>query len=892
MYVGGIKDEDGGLPGQVAMGDKDRSDEEAMGDIQKEFREKSKAKMDIGMVAAGVQEMQKHKIFAEPSPWVISPRSRYMRRWDMVTLMLLLYTAVVTPVEVSFMETKIDTLFWINRSVDALFVKDIVLNFFVAIYDPEDGQLVFHHPTVVRSYLKGWFPIDVISVFPFDLISFMLNTSSVGKMKVLRILRLLRLVKLLRILRAARIFARLETQYNIDYSALELAKFGVLALVTSHWMACAWGLVADLEDSDYNWLKYTAFNTFHETGKLEIGQDPVGVVSTTDIYIAAFYWSSMTMTTIGYGDIVPSTLVERIFVSFAMLVGAFVYGYIIGAVSNVISTKNAKKNDFYKLMGELNSFLKEGRWDHDLCMRLREYFKYRLASSHVDAHTALLQQMSPALRAEITLGMNTWITKVDFFRKCPEALVIQLTMNMKQSTFPPQEKILVPGDWCDKMFMVRKGVAICRKKIVTTGQVFCVECLYKEGKVSYSAHAVTFVDLFSFDRNMLVGALQYFPEVKAHFQKLSIKIVFRSEVIAYSKAYRALEQDGLDADVWDKMDERPDYYLRKLRLIYGDDGFGMQYDGASEQLMKDQAALKVQKVYRGYRGRVLSKVKSTEHNTSGVMPPSVRSMDPTMYTARALDVFHHRAGQSLHTLHLKLDALLNGTEPRKDLERDPKDRSHGEVFSTPLDGSGKKVVGTSSMARSAMKPAGGSSLPPVAATKGIGGGAVAETVKSEVDKLRRDLLDKLDKIKVSGGGGGGGGEQVALGGGEETQQLAVLVQSLADQVGSITRTLSQMSDAQRTFQERSQRTILGHLEQAQTRMAEQVAKTMGGASRPASRVSPGGVADMAESDLPPSRGYGGQYGGAAGGAAGIGTRTLQRRPLGGSTPPARPSQGW
>ena len=420
-------------------------------------------------------------------------------------------------------------------------------------------------------------------------------------------------------------------------------------------------------------------------------------MSTTDIYIAAFYWSSMTMTTIGYGDIVPSTLVERIFVSFAMLVGAFVYGYIIGAVSNVISTKNAKKNDFYKLMGELNSFLKEGRWDHDLCMRLREYFKYRLASSHVDAHTALLQQMSPALRAEITLGMNTWITKVDFFRKCPEALVIQLTMNMKQSTFPPQEKILVPGDWCDKMFMVRKGVAICRKKIVTTGQVFCVECLYKEGKVSYSAHAVTFVDLFSFDRNMLVGALQYFPEVKTHFQKLSIKIVFRSEVIAYSKAYRALEQDGLDADVWDKMDERPDYYLRKLRLIYGDDGFGMQYDGASEQLMKDQAALKVQKVYRGYRGRVLSKVKSTEHNTSGVMPPSVRSMDPTMYTARALDVFHHRAGQSLHTLHLKLDALLNGTEPRKDLERDPKDRSHGEVFSTPLDGSGKKVVGTSSI---------------------------------------------------------------------------------------------------------------------------------------------------------------------------------------------------
>lgn len=883
----GARDEEGGLPGQV----RNPGDEDAVVDIQKEFREKSKAKLDIGMVAAGVQEMQKHKIFMEPSPWVISPRSKYMRRWDMVTLVLLLYTAVVTPVEVSFMDTKIDTLFWINRAVDGLFVKDIVLNFFVAIYDPEDGQLVFHHPTVVRSYLKGWFPIDVVSVFPFDLIALLMNTSSVGRMKVLRILRLLRLVKLLRILRAARIFARLETQYNIDYSMLELVRFAVLALVTSHWMACAWGLVADLEDSEYNWMKYTAFNTFHETGKLEVGQDPRGVVSTTDIYIAAFYWSSMTMTTIGFGDILPSTLIERIFVSFAMLVGAFVYGYIIGAVSNVISTKNAKKNDFYKLMGELNAFLKEGRWDHDLCMRLREYFKYRLASSHVDAHTALLQQMSPALRAEITLGMNTWITKVDFFRKCPEALVIQLTMNMKQSTYPPQEKILVPGDWCDKMFMVRKGVAICRQKIVTTGQVFCVECLYKEGKVSYSAHAVTFVDLFSFDRNMLVGALQYFPDVQKHFQRLSIKIVFREEVIAYSKAFRALETDGVNANVWDKMDERPDFYLKKLRMIYGDDGFGMRYDGASEQEMKERAAIKVQKVYRGYRGRVLSKVKSTEHGTSGVMPNSVRSMDPTMYTARALDVFHHRAGQSLHALHLKLDALLNGTEPRKDLERDVHDRSRSELFSTPLDGSGKKAAGMSSLASLAGNPAGSSSLPPVTVSKGIGGSAAVDAVKSEVDKLRRDLFDKLDRIKVTGGGG----EQVMMGGAEDTQQLAVLVQSLAEQVGSITRTLSQMSDAQRTFQERSQRTILGHLEQAQTRMAEQVAKTMGGVSRPTaapSRVSPGGVADMTESDLPPSRGYGGQYGGTSGGVAGVGTRALQRRPLGGSTPPARPTQGW
>ena len=233
-----------------------------------------------------------------------------------------------------------------------------------------------------------------------------------------------------------------------------------------------------------------------------------------EIYVAAFYWSSMTMTTIGYGDIVPSTWIERIFVSVAMLVGAFMYGYIIGAVGNVIAQANSRKNAFYTLMGELNSFLDEGKLSPDLRIRLREYFKYKMASSHVDAHTALLQQMSPALRAEITLCMNTWITRVDLFKNCPEALIIQLTMAIKQQTFPPQEKILVPGDWSDKMFIVRKGVAICRQKIVTTGQVFCVESLYKEGKVAYSAHAVTFCDLYTIDRDVLMTALKHFESVR------------------------------------------------------------------------------------------------------------------------------------------------------------------------------------------------------------------------------------------------------------------------------------------------------------------------------------------------------------------------------------------
>jgi hypothetical protein len=48
----------------------------------------------------------------------------------------------------------------------------------------------------------------------------------------------------------------------------------------------------------------------------------------------------MTFTTIGYGDIVPYTNIERIFDIVAMLIGALVFGYIIGAVGNVVQQRS------------------------------------------------------------------------------------------------------------------------------------------------------------------------------------------------------------------------------------------------------------------------------------------------------------------------------------------------------------------------------------------------------------------------------------------------------------------------------------------------------------------------------------------------------------------------
>ena len=95
-----------------------------------------------------------------------------MASWDWFTGILLLYTATWTPFEMAFLggsgtdadhtsmdhfvanQLYLEPLFLLNRLVDAAFIADIILVFFLP-YTAPDGALVDNHLAVVKHYLKG-----------------------------------------------------------------------------------------------------------------------------------------------------------------------------------------------------------------------------------------------------------------------------------------------------------------------------------------------------------------------------------------------------------------------------------------------------------------------------------------------------------------------------------------------------------------------------------------------------------------------------------------------------------------------------------------------------------------------------------------------------------------
>ena len=199
--------------------------------------------------------------------------------------------------------------------------------------------------------MRSWFIIDLLSILPFDVVGKEVSSNVVSSLKLVRIVRLLRLLKLVRIMRASRIFKRLESRISVSYSIIGLVQFTVLLLVCSHWMACLWAMGARLEDeSAYTWLHALCvrrsagwLDDERATPKRMIDDDAAAKSCAVawrhfEVYTASLYWAITSITSVGYGDILPTSPGEMRLATFALLSGGILWAYIIGSACGIIST--------------------------------------------------------------------------------------------------------------------------------------------------------------------------------------------------------------------------------------------------------------------------------------------------------------------------------------------------------------------------------------------------------------------------------------------------------------------------------------------------------------------------------------------------------------------------
>ena len=59
-------------------------------------------------------------------------------------------------------------------------------------------------------------------------------------------------------------------------------------------------------------------------------------------YITSIYFAVTTMLTVGYGDVIPKTPLEKLFCVFSMLITCCVFAYSMNVIGNIIENLNKK----------------------------------------------------------------------------------------------------------------------------------------------------------------------------------------------------------------------------------------------------------------------------------------------------------------------------------------------------------------------------------------------------------------------------------------------------------------------------------------------------------------------------------------------------------------------
>lgn len=287
---------------------------------------------------------------------------------------------------------------------------DIILNFFSA-YTDKDENLIKSHQKIIRTYVKSWFFIDLISVLPFNAFLIIYNRNHHKSNKLIpNIFRLFRITKLLRITKIVKkgnissitkvILEKLKLNSNIE----KLIYFLLTFFLLSHLSTCIWYFVAKMENlSPDSWVVR------------------LGYIDDTNfqIYILSFYWTLTTVTTVGYGDISAGTTPERIYNLFIMSFGVLMYSFAIGSLSSIVAALDQKTAEMNQKLQVLASIKKEYHLDKTIYDKVRKVLKFDLSRNQREK-MQFLQELPNKLRIELSQIMHDKaIQHLNFFRDQP-----------------------------------------------------------------------------------------------------------------------------------------------------------------------------------------------------------------------------------------------------------------------------------------------------------------------------------------------------------------------------------------------------------------------------------------------------------------------------------------
>jgi hypothetical protein len=248
----------------------------------------------------------------------------------------------------------------------------------------------------------------------------------------------------------------------------------------------------------------------------------------------------MTITSIGYGDIVPANTTEYIVCVVLMLFGGATWAYIIGNSCGILANLEMHTIEFQRDMDELNYTMKQRNIKPELRRSVREYFHFQKELPRERALTGLINKMSPKVGGEFTTACNSFLAHSNayFLSQVPPDCQASITRQIEVEAYAPREEI---GE-IFTMYIMRKGI------VAKGGQILDAGCIWGEDMILDTvklmklsiAQSLTFVQVFKLTRTVLDDITAHFPAAAMSVRKAQIRMAFRRAVFFVAKTKKSI----------------------------------------------------------------------------------------------------------------------------------------------------------------------------------------------------------------------------------------------------------------------------------------------------------------------------------------------------------------
>nr|XP_014341812.1 PREDICTED: cyclic nucleotide-gated cation channel subunit A-like [Latimeria chalumnae] len=378
-----------------------------------------------------------------------SPKNRWIRIWECVVAASSFISTLLVMFQVYF-DTSYTAAWGIQYFMDVVYLLNIFSRFYIGL--ESHGVVITDAFLVRKRYLQGWFHLDTISTLPFELITMAYPPEDMWK-----IIALCRVNRLLRIFRFFSFISSCSQEPGVSV-CLAIVKYICIIVICVHTFGCIWyGLVCSPTHRNEA-RRCTEESAWPEL--LHFINQSITSMSTAEAYVVCIYWSAVTLTSIGYGDIHAFNNIEVLLSILTMLIGfSILLGVVTSGMSSIITNLDARRGRYYHRFNTIKRHMNDIYLPDNIQNWVMNYYAYLWKHRKGSIIKGLLDDLPFSMYSDITVACNrNMLKKSNLFHSLDEGFLRALSATIQPYMYSTGQILAKRGEINQTMYYIRHGL--------------------------------------------------------------------------------------------------------------------------------------------------------------------------------------------------------------------------------------------------------------------------------------------------------------------------------------------------------------------------------------------------------------------------------------------------